>query len=100
MITIKHRSGDQTTRVTFSLDHPGPVSVIGDFNRWDPYECPLKKRSNGLRSVTVEVPLGTEMRFRYLADGGAFFDDADAEWVEPNGYGGTHGVIVAAIPPT
>lgn len=94
MINIKHRRGQKTARVTFSLDDDRRCSVIGDFNEWDPHRSPLVKRSNGLRSAAVEVPVGTEIRFRYLADDGEFFDDQDADVLEPNGFGSTHGVVL------
>ena len=53
-----------TVKVTFALpivDADLPTSVVGDFNGWDPLAHPLKKRSNGTRSVTVEVPAGATL---------------------------------------
>jgi len=67
-----------TVRVTFALpaDQPsGAVSVVGDFNGWDPFAHPLRRRANGTRSAAVTVPVGTMLRFRYLAEGGIWFDD-------------------------
>ena len=81
-------------KLTFSLDLDRPVSVIGDFNGWDPAAHPLKPRTNGKRSAVVTVPPGGRHAFRYLAEGGHFFDDAQADGYEDNGYGGTHGVVV------
>jgi 1,4-alpha-glucan branching enzyme len=79
--------------ITFVLPADvGPVSVVGDFNGWDPHAHPMRKRSNGTRSVTVEVPPGSHP-FRYLAEPGVFFDDTDADAIEPNGYGDTHSVL-------
>lgn len=95
MIKQRLRKSDETATVTFSLDEARPVSVVGDFNDWDPLRTPLAKRSNGRRSAAVQVPAGSEIRFRYLADGGDFFDDSDADWFEANGYGTAHGVVVA-----
>jgi 1,4-alpha-glucan branching enzyme len=65
-------------RVTFALpigEPEGPVSVVGDFNDWDPHAHPLRKRSNQTRSASVTVPAGSTLRFRYLAEGGRWFDD-------------------------
>ena len=45
----------------------------------------LVKRSNGTRSVSVEVPAGQEICFRYLGDGGVWFDDPDADLVTHQG---------------
>jgi len=75
--TTKPRS-DGMVRVTFSLpetEPSGAVSVVGDFNGWDPSAHPLRLRSNHTRSVSVTVPTGSTLRFRYLAEGGMWFDD-------------------------
>jgi 1,4-alpha-glucan branching enzyme len=75
-------------KVTFALpqDEPaGPVSVVGDFNGWTPGSHALAKRANGTRSVTITLPPGNPVRFRYLGDGGRWFDDPDADRVEPDG---------------
>jgi 1,4-alpha-glucan branching enzyme len=72
-------------KITFSLPQgtpPGPVSVVGDFNDWTPGKHVLAKRTNGTRSITVTVPVGSTVRFRYLGDGGQWFDDADADRIE------------------
>ena len=79
--------------VTFMIDDERPVSVVGDFNDWDPYSDPFVEELDGRRYVTVSVPNGTVTCFRYLADGGEFFDDPAADRLEPNGYGQTHGVL-------
>jgi 1,4-alpha-glucan branching enzyme len=65
-------------RVTFALpaDEPdGPVSVVGNFNDWDPLAHPLRLRANRTRSAAVTVPAGSTLHFRYLAEGGVWFDD-------------------------
>jgi 1,4-alpha-glucan branching enzyme len=69
---------DGAVRITFALpaDEPsGAVSVVGDFNDWNPFAHPMKRRTNGTRSAVVTVPAGATLRFRYLAEGGAWFDD-------------------------
>ena len=97
MIT-RHQDPKGLVKLTFALPDAGqPVSLVADLNDWDPMSHPLKKRSNGTRSVTVDVGSGRH-RFRYLAEGGAFFDDPDADGLEANGYGGTHSVIDVAAP--
>ena len=69
-------------KVTFAL--PGshealPASVVGEFNDWDPFAHPLKRRSNGTWSAAVELEAGSRYRFRYLGDGGVWFGDGDAD---------------------
>jgi len=91
---IKKTTTTQGVKVTFVLaEAEQPVSVVGDFNGWDPYAHPLRKRSNGTRSAAVEVPSGQAIRFRYLDGSGRFFDDCDAT-IEPNGFGETHSLLL------
>jgi 1,4-alpha-glucan branching enzyme len=70
---------DGTVRVTFTLpaDEPaGSVSVVGNFNDWNPFAHPLRRRANRTRSTAVTVPAGSTLHFRYLAEGGVWFDEA------------------------
>jgi 1,4-alpha-glucan branching enzyme len=69
---------DGTVRVTFALpiDEPGgAVSVVGNFNDWNPFTHPLRKRANRTRSAAITVQAGSTLHFRYLAEGGVWFDD-------------------------
>jgi hypothetical protein len=73
---IRNRAAYQ---LTFSLPagaHPGDrVSVVGDFNDWTPGRHELRPLRDGSRSVSVRVPAGRPVRFRYLAPDGLWFDD-------------------------
>lgn len=69
-------------KVKLTFVSPDPdleVSLVGDFNDWDPFANPLKKRSNGTRSTVVTVDEGDELRVRLLADGGEWLDVDAAE---------------------
>jgi len=77
-----------TTKIQFVLPddvHDGAVSAVGSFNDWQPGVHRLVRRSNGTRSVTVAVPRGQEFRFRYLGNGGIWFDDPDAHEITHEG---------------
>ena len=85
MIRRSRVSKTDHVKLTFALpqDQPaGMVSVVGDFNDWTPGKHALAKRTNGTRSVTVTVPAGSKVRFRYLGQDGHWFDDPDADRVE------------------
>jgi 1,4-alpha-glucan branching enzyme len=85
---IRRRAKGENVRLTFAIPQdafPGAVSVVGDFNGWTPGAHPLKKRSNGTRSATVAVTRGSVYRFRYLGEGGAWFDDTDADAMDHAG---------------
>ena len=79
----KARAGGGVT-VTFALpDEVGAVSVVGSFNDWTPGAHPLLRRSNGTRSVAVELDCG-RVEFRYLADGGVWLDEPALERIGAN----------------
>ena len=78
MIKTTRPDRDGTVRVTFALpaDEPdGAVSVVGNFNDWNPLAHPLRRRANHTRSAAVTVPVGSTLHFRYLGEGGRWFDD-------------------------
>jgi 1,4-alpha-glucan branching enzyme len=93
----KQQLGRDEVKVTFSLADDGrAVSLVGDFNNWNPEIHPLRRRSNGTRSVAIVLENGQRASFRYLAEEACFFDDPEGDVIEPNGIGQTHTVIVAA----
>ena len=82
------RDKSGAVRVTFALPleaSTGPVSVVGDFNDWTPGTHALVKRANGTRSASVTLKPGTVARFRYLGEGGHWFDDTDADRIDEHG---------------
>ncbi|MEU2614602.1 isoamylase early set domain-containing protein [Micromonospora sp. NPDC007271] len=86
MIKRNRLFGNQT-RVTFCLPRdtpPGPVSVVGSFNGWEPGRHELVPRRDGTRTVTVRLGPG-EHRFRYLATGGVWLDDDSADAIDEQG---------------
>jgi 1,4-alpha-glucan branching enzyme len=64
-------------QLTFSLPPTAPdrISVVGDFNDWTPGRHQLRTLRDGCRSISIRVPGGRPIRFRYLAPGGHWFDD-------------------------
>ena len=93
---IKRSKGAGGVKLTFTLslaDTPEPVSVLGDFNGWDAHAHPLKKRANGTRSASVVVPTGGTFTFKYLAAGGTWFNEVEADDHVLNEYGELNSVV-------
>jgi hypothetical protein len=88
---------DGLEAITFVLDGGPNVSVVGDFNDWDPYANPLLPGAGGQRTTCIELAPGS-YAFRYLSDG-RFFDDPDADSYVDNGRGDVNGVLEVALPP-
>ncbi|MFD3762062.1 hypothetical protein [Streptomyces sp. NPDC058622] len=70
------------TEVTFVLPAdtpPGPVSVVGDSNEWQPGTHTRTPRKDGMRAVTIALTGKSEHSFRYLAAGNYWFDEESAD---------------------
>lgn len=87
-IRLDTSDGEQLL-ITFLLEPdqpPGAVSVVGSFNDWAPGRHQLQSDADDpMRRVTVAVPYGEEVHFRYLAADGLWFDDPDADDVTEHG---------------
>ena len=89
MIGTEPLIGTDRLKVTFAVPADaadGAVAVVGDFNQWDPSANPLRESDGWLRASVVVQP-DRRYRFRYLADGGRWFNDSEVDAYEPNGMG-------------
>jgi 1,4-alpha-glucan branching enzyme len=83
-------------KVTFAIPHDPAqprVSVVGEFNQWDPRATPLVKRTNNTRSASVVLDPGQRLRFRYYSQDGTWFNDDQADDYEPNTHGSQDCVV-------
>jgi 1,4-alpha-glucan branching enzyme len=95
MIERHAMDAEGRVRVTFVLADggiDGHVAVVGYFNVWDPTASPLRKQ-RGRRITSVSLVPGRRYAFRYLAEGGQWFNDEAADDYQPNEFGGTDSVI-------
>ena len=88
MIKVSKTVRDGSIRITFALpaaEPAGAVSVVGDFNNWDPFAHPL------LQAVQRHPEHGGDRCRRQHAalpvpaDGGHWFDDEAAHAVDAQG---------------
>ena len=61
-------AGDHSVTFVLQADSAAAVSVVGDFNQWDPETTPLTRGTSGTWSVTLSLPPG-RYRFSFLLDG-------------------------------
>ena len=89
--------GKDQVKVSFILPSDavtGKVSVVGDFNDWDPTVHQLRARSNGTRSAAVTLPAQRRFAFRYVDESGRWLDDDAAHDYQENGLGGVNSVVI------
>lgn len=87
-ISILVDSETRQTSVRFSVGDEAPtseISVVGSFNDWSTGVDTLQAQDDGTRAVTVVVPSGQDVHFRYLAENGIWFDDPDSDEVTEQG---------------
>src|SRR3972149_4919947 len=94
MIRKEKMKDGKKVKVTFVLpkDQPhGKVSVVGDFNGWEPGALPLVRRANRTYSASVELEAGGRWAFRYLAENGVWLDEKTPDAREADGDGEGNG---------
>lgn len=86
-------------KVSFRLDSntaksAKDVSLVGDFNNWQPMANPMKALKSGAFSLVLDLPTDcTQYQFRYLMDGGRWENDAEADGFLSNGMGGENSIV-------
>jgi 1,4-alpha-glucan branching enzyme len=101
MIHCEPNKGNDQVTVTFILDEDGidgQVAVVGDFNGWDPTATLLRKHG-AQRKASITLETGRRYAFRYLAEGGRWFNDEAADDYQPNEHGGSDSVVDLSAKP-
>lgn len=86
-------------KVTFSLPKKAAksaktVHVVGEFNGWDMFATPMKKKKNGVFAATVDLDLGREYQFRYLIDEANWDNDSTADKYVPTPFGDSQNSVI------
>ncbi len=77
-------------RVTFKLPAEAQAEkavLVGEFNEWNPAECPMKRLKDGSFSVIITLESGRHYRYKYLLDGQRWENDWTADSYAPNEFG-------------
>lgn len=91
---ISQQRRGNVAKVSFSVpvdDVEGPVSVVGDFNDWDPAATPMRRTGVSYIASMTLVP-GVRYAFRYFGEEAGWFNDevADREF---NEWGDTNSIL-------
>jgi 1,4-alpha-glucan branching enzyme len=70
------------------------VSLVGEFNDWDPSATPMKRGKGGDFQAMLELEPGRAYQFRYLVGGEHWCNDWHADAYVPNDLGEENCVVV------
>jgi 1,4-alpha-glucan branching enzyme len=90
---LRVMTGGEDTAASSKAPKLASVSVLGDFNGWDPAASPLARRKDGSFSATLSIDTGNHYRFRYLVDGERWCNDPQPDSHVANRYGGQDGLL-------
>lgn len=83
MLKKQYQKNKSTCKVTFTLSQEAleakEVRLLGEFNNWNWEEGVTMKAQKGEFTAVVELPVGRNYQFRYLADNGVWMNDAKAD---------------------
>jgi len=78
----------------YSAPEAKAVSLVGNFNQWDPQANPMKKDKTGLWKVTLSLEPG-RYEYRFIADGN-WENDPSCSSCVANEFGGVNCVRIVA----
>ncbi|HJS00800.1 MAG TPA: isoamylase early set domain-containing protein [Flavobacterium sp.] len=82
-------------KVTFSIEakEAAQVSVIGDFNNWNPAEGALSKLKNGTFKGAFDLDKDAAYEFKYLVDG-EYINESEADSFKWNEFAGAENSVL------
>jgi hypothetical protein len=83
-----------TVRLVLAAPGAGSVSVVGDWNGWDPERDRLRDPDgDGVWEIRLRLQSGQEARYQFLVDGERWLADPLAPLRVEDGFGGTSSVL-------
>jgi len=84
----------QKKRISFKLNasEAHEVSIVGDFNNWNPKTHVMKKDKKGVWSKTILIPQG-RYEYKYFVDGEWWLDPENNQTVQ-NTFGSANNVLM------
>ena len=100
MLKKKPVKKSKLTSVTFEtreFQDADALSLVGEFNGWEPEKTPMKRRKDGAWSVTMRLakrPDKFRYEYRFVVDGDHWVSDTGADDFVTNPYGEQNSVVV------
>ncbi|MEF2145189.1 MAG: isoamylase early set domain-containing protein [Desulfovibrionaceae bacterium] len=99
-LTKKYLKGKTLCKVGFKLPKSAATDadqlfLVGEFNKWNTKNLPMKKLKDGSFSVTVDLKVGHDYSYRYLTDKGVWLNDTKADRYEYSAFAGGDNCVVS-----
>jgi 1,4-alpha-glucan branching enzyme len=99
MIKKEYLKTKPECKVTFRLskklaEGAEKISLVGDFNKWNPNKTLMKKLKSGEFTAVVNLKKNNEYQFRYILNGNNWKNDDKADKYVPNNIDGDNSVVI------
>ena len=100
-IRKQYTNNGTVCRVTFTVPREATknasnVTVVGEFNNWNPSATPMRKQKTGEFTTTIDLTPGKEYQFRYLINQTNWENDPSADKYVPTTFANTENSVVVA----
>jgi len=87
-----------TCKVTFRVTkkdagNANSIMLVGSFTDWESKGIEMKKLKSGDFTTIVKLPVNSELQYRYIKDGTAWFNDSEADLYVQNDFGESNSVV-------
>lgn len=91
---LRDRFAERVVEVVFTAPQAASVTIVGDFNSWDPGRTQLVRASHeGVWRARLKLPPGV-YQYSFVLDGSAWVSDPAAKTLLADGFGGQNSVII------
>ena len=97
MLRKKPVSKSDKISVVFEIegfDDAREISLVGDFNDWEPARTPMRRRKDGSWAATVRLPNDHRFEYKILVDGNTWLADQQADALVPDPFGNQNSVVI------
>lgn len=86
-------------KVTFKVNknqagNASSISVLGDFNGWDPQKGEMKPMKDGSFSLSIDLEIDRQYQFRYFTDQQQWLDEPEADDFVHSGIGDARNALL------
>jgi anti-sigma factor RsiW len=93
-LQLQGRFAERVVEVVFAAPQAASVTIVGDFNGWDPQRTQLVRSSHeGLWRARLKLAPGV-YQYSFVLDGTAWVSDPLAKTMLADGFGGKNSVII------